>query len=176
MDYGGPMFQGAFIWAAAAAAGLTTGCIFYRSPADRAASTERLQCADSKSPQDDAQVLQSMQVLSVLPKYMYSGEVVGKVTGARIVIRPPEGVTSDRLTRILQCHGAREFLGHADPAQLPHDPYFLPDAWVSIDVEAVSGNYVVALESDTITNNLRILRQANEFAASQRAATTHSGL
>jgi len=166
-------------WAAAAAAScLATGCFFFdKSPADRAASVERLQCEDSKSPQDDVQLLQSLRVLYVEPKYMYnSGQVVAKVTGARIVLRPPDGVTSDRLTRILQCHGARAFLRHVDPAQVPHDPYFLPDAWVSIDVKAEGGNYVAVLESDTITNNLRVLRQANDFAAAQRAATPRSGL
>jgi hypothetical protein len=170
-----------YVFARAAAAGavcLSAGCVtmFERSPADRAASVERLQCEDSKSPQDDVQLLQSARVLYVEPKMMYaSGQVVAKVTGARIVLRPPDGVTSDRLSRILQCHGARAFLRHTDPAKVPHDPYFLPDAWVSIDVKAEGGNYVAVLEADTITNNLRVLRQANEFAAAQRGATP-SGL
>jgi hypothetical protein len=156
---------------------LLAGCFFFeKSATDRAASAEGLQCADS-NPQDDAQVLQSLHVLYVEPKYMYaSGQVVAKVVGARMVVRPPQGVTSDRLTRILQCHDAQVFLGHGQPATLLHDPFFLPDAWVSIDVKPEGGNFVVALEADTIPNNLRVLRQANEFAAAQRGPTTRSGL
>ena len=167
-----------FAWTAAAAACLVAGCFFEKSPADRAASVESLQCSGAKSPQDDEQVLQSLQVLYVEPRYMFaSGQVIGKVTGARMVVRPPDGVTIDRLTRILQCHGAQAFLGHVDPAPLPHDPYFMPDAWVSINVKEQEGNYVVVLETDTVTNNLRLLRQVNEFAAAQRAtAPTRSGL
>jgi hypothetical protein len=166
-------------WTAAAAACLVAGCFFEKSPADRAASVESLQCSGPNGPQDDVQVIQSLQVLYVVPRYMYgSGQVIGKVTGARMVVRPPDGVTIDRLTRILQCHGARAFLGHADSAQLPHDPYFMPDVWVSINVKEAEGNYVVVLETDTVTNNLRLLRQVNEFAAAQRAAAAppRSGL
>jgi hypothetical protein len=158
-------------WGAAVC--LAAGCTFFqKSPADRAADTERLQCEQDESPQADAQLLQSARVLFVQPTYSYTGGGITKVTATRIGLRPPDGFTPDRLTRVLQCHGARAFLRRVDPALLHDDPYFLPDAYVSIDVALQNGNYVAELTADTVANNLRILKRANDFAAAQRATAT----
>jgi hypothetical protein len=150
---------------------LASGCLFEESPSARAAGIERVQCSDPKGRVEDLRILREARVLYVEAEYsVHLASGIGKVTGTRIVMRPPETVTSEKMTRVLQCHGARAYLRRDEPSPLAHDPFFLPDAWVSIDVASEGGNYVALLSSDTVYNNLRILRRANEFAADQRGA------
>lgn len=163
---------------AGAMASLATGCLFEASPDAKAAHIERLQCGDVKTPKDEVQFIQALHVLYVDAEYGTHEMGIGTVQATRIVIRPPEGITTERVSRVLQCHGARAYLHHEDQALLAHDPYFLPDGWVAIDVKSEEGNYVAVLSSDTVHNNLRIQRNAKAFAAAQRAAAPapHSGL
>jgi hypothetical protein len=143
----------------------------------KAASVERLQCPDAKTSQDDQRVLETTTVLRVNGQYLYTfASGGGKVTGTELVVRPPEGVSSERMTRVLQCHGAQAFLGHIDPARYPNDPYWLPDAWVDIDVKSQWGNFVATLRADTVSDNLRIMRRATAFAATHRRVAPNSGL
>jgi hypothetical protein len=144
------------------------GCLLPQSPTVRAINVEHLQCPDlSPSP---TEVVQTTQILHVYGDYFYQSAGLGKIEGARILLRPPEGMTVDRMTRVLQCYGAQGFLGHTRGASTANDPFFLPDAWVDIDVKVENGNYVAVLTSDTSYNNLRILQRANAFAAAQQAA------
>ena len=122
--------------ARAAAAGvvcLAAGCVtmFERSPADKAASVEAPAMRNSKSSQDDVQVLQSARVLYVEPKMMYaSGQVVAKVTGARIVLRPPDrSYVGPAVANPPVPMGPARFSVIRIRQGVPHDPYFLPDAW-----------------------------------------------
>jgi hypothetical protein len=167
-----------FAWATvAAAACFVAGCPLYPSPTDMAVNVERLQCEPGKAQEDDAPFLRSVHMLAVGAEYsLHMSSGISKVTGTRIVFRPPDGVTSDRMTRVLQCHSARALLGRVDATKLAYDPYFLPDAWVVIDVKSQDGNYVAELSADTVSNNLRILHRANEFMAAQQATESHPGL
>jgi hypothetical protein len=63
-----------------------------------------------------------------------------RVSGAKLIVRPPAGVSAEQMTRVLQCHGARVLLGRVDSSAIPDDPYWLPDAWVHIDVRPENGN------------------------------------
>ncbi|HEV3192517.1 MAG TPA: hypothetical protein VGY54_18535 [Polyangiaceae bacterium] len=153
------------------------GCLVTRSTLSaKAADVEQLQCTDAKPSQSEMQVFQTMTVIRVDGQYSYHSSGVGKVVGTRIVVRPPEGISTERMTRILQCHGAQALLGHIDPSQVSNDPYWLPDAWVEIDVKSEAGNYVAFLTTDTVSDNLRIMRRATAFAAAHSSGAAHSAL
>jgi len=152
------------------AAGLASGCTLFNggSVVDRAAHEERMQCDAASSP-DDLRVAQTARVLQVEGHYMADTSGIRKVIGARVVLRPPPGVSADRMTRILQCHNARVMLGRAGEVQWPDDPYVLPNTWVDIDVKEVEGNFVAAISADRISDNIRVLQRARAFAAAQAA-------
>jgi hypothetical protein len=156
---------------ATAAGALASGCAFFGggSVTDKAKHAERVQC-EAATAQDDLRIVQMTPVLDVEGRYSSHESGIAKVTATRIVLRPPQGVSADRMTRILQCHNARVVLGRADASSLPNDPYALPDTWIDIDVKEEEGNYVAVISADTVSNNLRVLRRAQAFAAAQRSA------
>jgi hypothetical protein len=144
------------------------GCASSPTPTVKAAQVEQLQCDASTSPQEDARILESTRVIESEPIYSNvptgSDNIEHRVNGAKLVIRPPEGVSAERMTRILQCHSARELLGRDDRANVASDPYWLPGAWVDIRVTPEDGNYAVDLESDTIAKNLKVFSRAAAYA------------
>jgi hypothetical protein len=144
----------------------------YTSPATKAASVEQIQCRRGALPGEDVRVLQTTTVLSAMP--LYSHVITGKndsedrVTGARLMVRPPEGVSAERMTRILQCHSAQVLLGQVDTSRLADDPYYLPNAWLDIDVKPESGNFEVVLRAQSIPDGLAVFHKATAFAESHR--------
>lgn len=145
-------------------------------PTVRAADIERVQCDSTSTSRDD--LVRSIAVLRVRPIFTHmrsntSGE--DRVNGALLLVRPPDGVSAEQLTRILQCHGARALLGQLDRGSFPNDPYWLPDTWVAIDVKAEDGNFAVTLTTDTVRDNLRVYGRANRYA-DEHALANGSGL
>jgi hypothetical protein len=136
-------------------------------PAAKATRVAQKQC-DPAAAQDDVRVLSTTQVLESEPIYSHvisgNNNYENRLNGAKLVIRPPEGVSSERMTRILQCHGARALLGQIDRAELSNDPYWLPNAWVDISVTPDNGNFAVLLSADSIPDNRQVLVRANAFA------------
>jgi hypothetical protein len=153
----------------------TSGCFLMgASLTAKAADVERMQCVAGYEAVR-LRTIQDTVVLRVEGDYSYHlASGIGKVTGTRLVIRPPDGVTAEKMTRILQCHGAQAVLGHVDGGQIPNDPYWLPDTWVSIDVKTEEGNFVATLSADTVHDNLRILHNAQAFAALHRVRSAAS--
>jgi hypothetical protein len=160
-----------FVVAAAGIACAGTACAERVAPATKAASVEQLQC-DHRAPGDDVRLLQGTTVLAAHP--LYSHVISGKnssedrVTGARLTVRPPDGVSPERLTRVIQCHSARALLGQVDTTAFSNDPYWLPDAWLDIQVVPENGNYDVVLRADNIPDGLEVLHRATAFAESHR--------
>jgi hypothetical protein len=118
-------------------------------------------------------LLQTATVLSARPVYSHvptNTSEEERVSGAKLVIRPPDGLSSERLASILQCHSARALLGQVDVSRFADDPYWLPDAWLDIDVKSEGGNFAVTLSSDTVAKNLRVLERASAFAEAHRSA------
>ena len=142
------------------------------APRTKAAEVEQLQCEPSSSDEIDVRLLASMIVLSVQPIYSYVHTATTgtdkRVAGTKILIRPPEGIDSSRVLRILQCHSARAVLGHLDRSRYPGDPFWLDGAWLEIDVQPEEGNLAVKVVADDIPKNLAILERARTF---QRAQT-----
>jgi hypothetical protein len=147
-------------------------CATSARPSARAAQVERIQCSDPTAQRDDVALLQTTTVLQAEPIYSHviSGRnnAEDRVSGAKLLVRPPEGVSAERMTRILQCHSARVLLGQVDRSQFPDDPYVLPDAWVDIDVKPEAGNFAVTLQSDSVSRNLQVLNQATAYAGTHR--------
>ncbi len=147
-----------------------TGCSSDPLPAVRAVGVERMECDASANSQEG--LVPSLRVLRV--ERLYSHVSTGntseeRVNGAKLLVRPPEGVRADQLARILQCHGARTLLGQM--SSVANDPYFLPDRWVTIDVRPENGNFSVTLSSDTVRDNLQLYGRANQYADEHALAT-----
>jgi hypothetical protein len=144
-------------------------------PAARAAGVERIQCDGSATAQGEVELLKSVRVLRFEPIYSHVGTANNnseeRVNGAKFLIRPPKGVSAEELTRILQCHNARVVLGQVNGAAVPNDPYWLPDAWVNIDVKPEDGNFAVTISADSIHDNLQVLGRAHHYADEHMLAT-----
>src|SRR5580692_364851 len=99
---------------AAVVSGAVSSCAGV-TPATRAAQVERLQCESSQYAADDAALMQATAVLTVVPMYSQVHRATtgteSRVSGVRLLIRPPEPFGADRTLRILQCHSARGVLG-----------------------------------------------------------------
>ena len=154
---------------------LAAACASRPPPATRAAGVERLQCDGSASAQDEIQLLRSTAVLRIDPIYSHvltaNNSSEERVNGAKLLVRPPKGLSAEQLTRILQCHSARVLLGQVNGAAVPNDPYWLPDAWVDIDVSPEHGNFAVTLTADSVHKNLQVLGRAHHYADEHMLAT-----
>jgi hypothetical protein len=49
--------------------------------------------------------------------------------------------------------------------------YWLPDAWVNIDVRPEQGNFAVTLSADSVHDNLQVLGRAHHYAGDHMLAT-----
>jgi hypothetical protein len=137
-------------------------------PATTAASVEQLQCDSRVTSPEMTQLLQANAVLYVKPIYRHilvnPNNAEDRVGGAKLVLRPPTGVSAEELTRILQCHSARVLLGKVNPADIPDDPYWLADRWLDIQVTAENGNFAVTVVADSVHDNIEVLDRATRYA------------
>lgn len=153
---------------------LASACASSPAPAARAAGVERMQC-DREATAQDAQLVRSAAVLHVEPLYSHvmtsNNNSEERVNGAKLLVRPPKGVSAEQMTRVLQCHSARLLLGRVDPNAIPNDPYWLPDTWVNIDVRPENGNFAVIVSADSVRDNLQVFGRANHYADDHMLAT-----
>jgi len=131
----------------------------------QAAGVEREQCDASSTAQDG--LVRSLRVIHVEPLYSHvrsNNTSEARVNGAKLVVRPPQGVSAEQLTRVLQCHSARVLLGQLSGNEVGSDPYWLPNGWVNIEVTPDNGNFAVTLSADTVRDNLAVYGRANHYA------------
>ena len=137
-------------------------------PATAAASAERLQCDSRVTAPAVTELLQANTVLYVTPLHHHiivnPNNSEDRIAGAKLVLRPPTGVTAEELTRILQCHSARVLLGKVSPADIPDDPYWLADRWLDIQVTPENGNFAVTVVADSVHDNIEVLGRATRYA------------
>lgn len=149
------------------------GCSAAPPPTAKAAGVERLQCDTASASQDD--LVRSTRVLAVEPLYSHvitsNNNSEERVAGAKLLVRPPHGVTADDFTRVLQCHSARVLLGQLNPATIPNDPYWLADTWVNINVKPENGNFAITISADSVHDNLAVFGRANHYADEHMLAT-----
>ncbi len=154
-------------------AAAVSACASSPPPTARAAGVERMQCDASSAAQDD--LVRSTRVLSVEPVYSHvitsNNNSEERVNGAKMVVRPPTGVSSEQMTRILQCHSARVLLGQVNSNTVPNDPYWLPDTWVNIEVKPENGNFAITVSADSVRENLQVYGRANHYADDHMVAT-----
>lgn len=136
--------------------------------ATTAASVEQLQCDSIVTSPELTHLLQATAVLYVKPIYHHilvnPNNAEDRVGGAKLVVRPPSGVSAEELTRILQCHSARVLLGKVSPDDIPDDPYCLADRWLDIQVTPENGNFAVTVEADSVHDNIEVLGRATRYA------------
>jgi hypothetical protein len=150
---------------------IAPACTSAPPPAARAAGVERFdQCAGTES---GVALLRSTTVLRMEPIYSLVSAKDGsenRVSGAKLLVQPPQGLSANQMDRILQCHSAAVLLGHVSGAAVPNDPYWLPDSWVNIDVKPEGGNFAVTLTADSVRDNLRVLGRASHYADEHQLA------
>jgi hypothetical protein len=155
------------------ALGASPACVHEPTPAERAASSVRAQCGDPKASQDETRVLREMTVIKTEPITFPSGASTrsnsNTMSGTRLLVRPPDGVSAWELALILRCHRAKGLLGESGFAALPADPFYVPDTWVAINVKVETGFLVVELSADPGWQNVDLLHRAIAFADTHRA-------
>jgi hypothetical protein len=153
--------------------GATSACASSPPPAAKAATVERMQCEPGTATVDAEKLVSSTTVLSVEPIYshvMTSNYSEERVNGAKLIVRPPQGITAEQMTRLLQCHSARVLLGQVSPSAIARDPYSLPDTWVNIDVVPEDGNWAITLRADSVRDNLAVFGRASRYADEHQLA------
>jgi hypothetical protein len=157
--------------AAIGVASLATACASEPTPAARAVGVERMQCPGTG--QEGEQLVRSTKVLQVEPIYSHvrtsNNNSEERVNGAKLLVRPPQGVSAEQMTRALQCHNARILLGKVQAEAVANDPYWLPDTWVNIQVRPDNGNFAVFVSADSLEDNLQVFKRANRYGEQQMA-------
>jgi hypothetical protein len=151
---------------------LASACASAPLPVTRAVGVEQVQCDPTVTAQDA--LVRSTKVLSVQPLYshiMTASASEERVDGVKLVVRPPQGVSAEQMTRILQCHSARALLGQVNREAVRSDPYWLPDSWVNIQVTPENGNFAVTVSADTVRDNPKVVGRANHYAGDHMLAT-----
>jgi hypothetical protein len=158
---------------------LASACASNPPPTAQAARVVSLQCDAPSSERDAAQVLKSAAVLEVKPIYSHMSTANNgsedRVSGAKLVVRPPAGVTAEEMTRLLQCRSARILLGQMASDAVSSDPYWLPDTWVNIDVKPENGNFAITASADTVHDNIELFGRVKKYA-DQRMLAVDPGL
>jgi hypothetical protein len=143
-----------------------------RTPADEAAFMERTRCASDDDDKALAPVLGGDAVQRVQPLYStIEGAKTGhqsELRGAVVIVSALPGITAEWLDRALECHSAKEVLGH-EP-KLSDDPFWLPGSSVNIDVTSDRDGFNVAVSAYSANDARRILDRANAFAKSKTSA------
>jgi hypothetical protein len=93
-----------------------------------------------------------------------------RVSGAKLLVQPPNGLSANQMDRILQCHSAAVLLGRVSGTAVPNDPYWLPSSWVNIEVNPEGGNFAVTLTADSLRDNLRVFGRASLYADEHQLA------
>ena len=154
---------------------LIPGCATEPPPAVRAAATERLQCDGDATSVAATALLRSNDVLEIRPLYSHvlvlPNNAEERVTGAKLLVRPPPGMTAEQMTRVLQCHSARMVQQEVNGAEVANDPFWLSDRWVQILVTPESGNFAVTVMADTVHDNIEIFGRASRYASDHMLVT-----
>jgi hypothetical protein len=140
-----------------------------RTPADRA--REVFPLCKSVREDDMATLLSPSAVDTVQAAYatVPSGpaEREARLRGARIQLRPAPGMSSEALTRSLECHQARVTLGEVVPNA--DDPYVLPGEWLDLDASSARDSFVIVVSANDFEDARQVLERARRFMA--RSAT-----
>lgn len=149
---------------------IALGCAPSRAEINQRATDYRTQhCAETPDP---AWIFEPGRVVVIAP--LTSDVPRGKAgpasyyRGARLGVHPPAPIGAAALEEALRCHGVRQLLaGAATP-----DPFWLPDAWVTVSVQGSGEQLLVEVKSERIEDGARLLDRARAFAPEARGAGT----
>jgi hypothetical protein len=115
-----------------------------------------------------APLLRPSGIDAVEPAYSY---VLGgpngreaRMRGAKLHVKPAEGLTREIIARGLECHEANVVLGRG--RELENDPYVLPRRWLDIDDESERSGFAVLVQTNDIDDAKAALARARTFAGS----------
>ena len=149
------------------------------TPATQATELEKQQCNSGGAEQNEVQVLNNATVLRVTPLYGHvhtsPNTFESRINGAVVYVQPPKDLRPEQLTQIVQCHSARALLGEIDPNQIRNDPYWLPNAWLDIDVKPQPGSYAITISANSVKDGLQVLARAKAYAEMRVAANSVLG-
>jgi len=156
------------LWALAV--GLSS-CATTDSPA-RALQFESGHCDAGTTAAQESRVLDGSAVLRVDPLYSYIHSVrtgtETRVSGVKLLVAPPQGMSASEMLRVLQCHAVRAALGRFDPSSLTDDPFALAGAWVGVGMSYEGVSLAVTVEASTVSGNLELLDRAHAYAAAHQ--------
>jgi hypothetical protein len=136
-----------------------------RTPADRAREVAPL-CRNV--PENDMAPLLSPDLVDTV-KAAYAtvpsgpAEREARLRGARIGLRPTPGMSSEVLTRSIECHQARVALGEVVASA--DDPYVLPGVWLDLDASSARDSFVIVVSADDFDDARQVLERARRFVA-----------
>jgi hypothetical protein len=148
-------------FAVAAATISLCGCAV--RPPSPATTVGETPCTEARAWQEELRSLPANTLLGVDASYLRdtcSG--TAQVAATSLILRRPDGASSARLVRLLQCRSA-QIVVRDDTGGL------LPDGLVDVDVKADAGNVDVTLRADSVAKNIGIFRRAKALARSLRA-------
>jgi len=106
------------------------------------------------------------EILSVAPLY-YTRSQRGSQTqvlyGSILELRPIQGLTSEDLERLLNCHAVRSLLGRAGEPAVPNDPFWAPGHVVHVRVEFDEGVTRAKVEARDFDGAQAVLQRARAF-------------
>jgi hypothetical protein len=121
-------------------------------------------CGDPTTAQDDAVILERTTIVTVAPTNIVdtcSG--TWQVSGTKLLLRPPEGVSPERLARVFECHRPRAvFVGSERGAADDLDS--MSDERIEIETKPDAGQLTVTLGAGSVAKNIRLLRRTEMFA------------
>jgi hypothetical protein len=148
-----------------------------RTPADLAAFMERTRCASDDDDKAIAPVLNGSAVQRIEPLLGTIGGAksgpMPELRGVTVIVVALPGITAEWLDRALECHSAKEVLGH-EPAP-SDDPFWLPGSFVNIDVTSDRDGFNVAIIGYSANDAQQILARSTSFAKAKAAAKAGEG-
>lgn len=161
-------------WSWVASLAVCSGCnSWFPLLPDKRTAVDRAHELDGRCDEDAGQwaadALSPSIIEVVQASYRHINQGAGsdlRQNGVNLHMRPIVNMPVGVLQRALECHQAAVTLGKA-PA-LPEDPYFLPGAWLEMDVSVTNEGLMATVLTDGPDDARRVLERAHRFAPSAR--------
>jgi hypothetical protein len=159
------------------ALGTVGACASQPSPSVRAADVAQIACpTTSMQSWEDARLIRDTRFVEMQPVTAPVGgnsHGVTRIQGVKAMVQAPNGTPTADLTRAFQCKNARAVLGQTSDTSPAAEPFYLPDTWISLDVEPQQhGLYSVTASATRIDDNLALVQRAKEYAGAHGVAVS----
>jgi hypothetical protein len=145
-----------------------------KTPTDQAVELLRTRCAGYADEAALAPVLDGSAIESVEPLYNslvgYKSGQYTELAGSAIKVRALPGVTSEWLTRALECHSAERVVGGAPPGVAANDPFWLPGKMVDVEATSAHDGFRVEVRAAGPVDGHEVLDRARAFVQARDVA------